>query len=188
MKTLIINGSPRKNGDTMTLVNEMMKYIEGEVRVVHTYYSNIRPCTDCRYCWENDKCVIDDEMQEVYKYLEEADNVVLASPLYFSELTGQLLSFASRLQLFFAARFIRKDTTFKLKKKKGVLIISAGGSTKNYEHCFNTANIIFKEMNAELIGTVSTVHTDRIQANEDIEALNKAKELALKLNNEYNKD
>lgn len=183
MKTLIINGSPRKNGDTITLVNEMMKYIEGEVRVVHTYYSNIRPCTDCRYCWENDKCVIDDEMQEVYKYLEEADNVVLASPLYFSELTGQLLSFASRLQLFFAARFIRKDTTFQLKKKKGVLIISAGGSTKNYEHCYNTANIIFKEMNAELIGTVSTIQTDKVPAKEDSEALIEAMELAQRLNN-----
>ncbi|WP_169717969.1 hypothetical protein SPSIL_030240 [Sporomusa silvacetica DSM 10669] len=43
MKTLIINGSPRKNGHAMTLVNEMTKYLNGEVRIIHTYYDDISP-------------------------------------------------------------------------------------------------------------------------------------------------
>jgi len=48
MKTLIINGSPRKNGDSMSIANEMIKYLEGEIKVVQTYYDNISPCLDCR--------------------------------------------------------------------------------------------------------------------------------------------
>ena len=183
VKTLIINGSPRKNGDTMTLVNEMIKYLEGEVKIINTYYDNISPCVDCRYCWNNNRCAIDDEMQEVYKFINEADNIVLASPIYFSELTGQLLSFASRLQLFYASKYIRKDKEFKLKNKRGVLVLAGGGGdTKGIECAGKTAEIIFKQMNAELIGTISTLHTDHVSAKDDIEAMNKAKEFALKLN------
>jgi multimeric flavodoxin WrbA len=181
MKTLIINGSPRKNGDSMTLINEMTKYLNGEVKFVHTYYDNISPCIDCRYCWKNDGCSINDEMQEVYKLLDEVDNVILASPLYFSELTGKLLSFASRLQYFYVSRRIRKDTNFKLKKKNGVLIITGGGD-KLTEPAITTANFIFGQINTKSIGTVLSLKTNDIPAKDDIEALSKARDLALRLN------
>jgi multimeric flavodoxin WrbA len=166
----------------MTLVNEMVKYLEGEVRIVNTYYDDISPCVDCRYCWNNRGCCINDGMQEVYKLLNEVDNVILASPLYFSELSGQLLSFASRLQLFYVSRCIRKDKAFSQKKKNGVLIISAGGDTKDYKPSLRTGNIIFKQMNTASIGSVYTINTNNIPAKEDKEALLKARELAVKLN------
>lgn len=98
MKTLIFNGSPRKNGDTMGLINEFIKELDGEYKIVNAYYCDIKPCIDCRYCWKNDGCCQQDEMQEVYKYIEECDNILIASPIYFSELTGPLLSVMSRLQ------------------------------------------------------------------------------------------
>lgn len=181
MKTLIISGSPRKSGDSMTLVNEMLKYLDGEVRIVQAYHDNISPCMDCRYCWNNTGCCIDDGMQEVYKLLNEVDNIIIASPLYFSELTGELLSFFSRLQCFFLARCIRKDPDFKLKKKNGALIITGGGDGSP-EPAIRRANIIFRHINTEPIGAVLSLHTNDIPAKEDIEALGKARELALKLN------
>lgn len=184
MKTLIINGSPRKNGDSMTLVNQMIKYLDGEVEIVHAYYDNIKACTDCRYCWKNEGCAIKDKMQEVYKLLDEVDNVIVASPLYFSELTGELLSFASRLQCFYTRRCIRKDTNFKLKRKKAVLIITGGGDG-GPEPAIDRAKIIFRLMNAELIGSVFSLHTDDIPAKEDEDAMQKAQELAIKLNELY---
>lgn len=186
MKTLIINGSPRKNGDTITLVSEMIKYLEGEVKIIDTYYENISPCVDCRYCWHNNGCAISDEMQEIYKLINEADNIVLASPIYFSELTGPLLSFASRLQLFYASKHIRKDKEFKLKDKNGVLILAGGGGdTKGIECAGKTADIIFKQMNARLIDSICTLHTDDVSAKDDADAMNKARVIALKLNGLY---
>ncbi len=181
MKTLIINGSPRKNGDSMTIVNEMIKYLKGEIKIVDTYFDNISPCIDCRYCWENDGCSINDEMQEVYKLLDEVDNIILASPLYFSELTGKLLSFASRLQYFFVLRCIRKDTKFNLKRKNAVLVITGGGDG-NPESAIKRASIIFRHINAESIGSILSLATNHIPAKEDVEALRKARELALTLN------
>ncbi|MDF2841102.1 MAG: acetyltransferase [Clostridia bacterium] len=185
MKTLIINGSPRKNGDSMTLVHEMMKHLQGEVTIIHTYDADIKPCTDCRYCWQNNGCSIKDGMQEVYRLLNEVDNVILSSPIYFSELTGELLSFASRLQLFYVSKRIRKDNDFNIKKKNGAVVISAGGDTKNLECANRRADIIFKHMNTTSIGSTCTLNTNEIPAKEDYEAMIMARELALKLNELY---
>lgn len=88
MRTLIFNGSPRKNGGTSKLVKELKDHISGEVDVIDSYRTDISPCVDCRYCWTNDQCSINDEMQTVYRLIDEADNIIIASPIYFGELTG----------------------------------------------------------------------------------------------------
>ena len=127
MKTLIINGSPRKNGTTSTLVKALAERLSGEIRIVETYRSNISPCVDCRYCWKNDGCAINDEMQYLYKYIIDADNIIIASPIYFAELTGSLLQWASRLQYFWTAKNFRKTDILSGKKRKGAVILSDGG-------------------------------------------------------------
>ena len=191
METLIFNGSPRKNGDSMTLVNEIIKYLDGKVEIVHTYdvglshgsSRGISPCIDCRYCWNKPECCIDDGMQEIYRRLNEVDNVIIASPIYFSELTGPLLSFASRFQLYWVAKHIRRDKEFNLKKKNGALVISAGTDSNNLEErALKTAKHIFSLINTTSIGMACTMHTNNLPAGDDSEALRKARELALKLN------
>ena len=165
----------------MTLVNEMIKYIDGDIKIIHAYYDNISPCVDCRFCWNNEGCCIYDDMQEVYKLLDEVDNVIISSPLYFSQLTGKLLSFASRLQTFFVRRCIKKDSGFKHKKKNGVLIITGGGDGSP-NPAVASANIIFRHINANLIGTIFSLETNDIPAKENVEAMSRAKEISLHLN------
>ena len=58
LKTLIINGSPRINGDTASLLDVVKENIEGEYKVVDAYRCSISPCLDCRFCWENNGCAI----------------------------------------------------------------------------------------------------------------------------------
>ena len=118
MKTLIINGSPRINGDTASLLEIIKANIDGEYRIIDSYRCSISPCLDCRFCWENNGCVINDEMQEIYGYIQVCDNILIASPIYFSELTGKLLDVGSRLQTYFCARFFRKEEPI-AKIKKG---------------------------------------------------------------------
>ena len=83
MKTLILNGSPRANGDTSSLVEKLINALEGDSYIANAYRCNISPCIDCRYCWENDACKICDEMQEVYSYIQICDNIVIVSPFIF---------------------------------------------------------------------------------------------------------
>ena len=181
MKTLIFSGTPRKNGGTMVLIGEFLKHLKGEYKMVEAYYCNIRPCIDCRFCWKNEGCSIDDEMQEVYDYIQESDNILIASPLYFSELTGQLLAMTSRLQTYFCSRYFRKIKPI-LKAKKGGVIIVGGGDGK-IEKAYNTACTLLCHMNARNIAPVVYSHnTNNIPAKSDKNAMESSRNLALFFN------
>ena len=92
MKTLILNGSPRKNGDTAQLLELAKAQLQGTYHVVSAYTADIHPCIDCRHCQKQFDCIFADEMEAVYTYLKDCDRILLASPIYFSELTGSLLN------------------------------------------------------------------------------------------------
>lgn len=183
MKTLILNGSPRKNGDTMTLIKELMAHINGEVKLVHAYDSNIKPCVDCRYCKKNRGCVQKDGMQEIYDYVEACDNIVIASPIYFATLTAPLLSLASRFQTYFYSIYLRKEKVFDKEKKGGIIL--TGGGTGGLKNATLTAKILAHELNAKnLAPLVTSTKTDTLPCKEDAKALEKARELAYFLNEE----
>ena len=118
MKTLIFNGSPRKKGETKKLIQELSQELGGEIKVVDAYTANIRPCVDCRWCFTREGCAVKDEMQEVFSYIQECDHIVIASPIYFEELTGMLLAILSRLQTYFSARYLRKEDPVPRKKQE----------------------------------------------------------------------
>lgn len=80
MKTLILNGSPHKKGDTAALTGALQGLLPGEVREVFSYFAQAGPCVDCRRCWKTEGCALHDGMDEIYAFLRQADNVVIASP------------------------------------------------------------------------------------------------------------
>lgn len=166
MKTLILNGSPRINGDTMSLINRITEKISGEYRIVNAYWCGISPCIDCRYCRKNNGCTINDEMQDIYNYIQECDNILIASPLYFSELTGKLLDVGSRLQTYFSARFFRNEEPI-AKSKKGAVIL-VGGGDGHIDTAYNTACTLLHHMNCHNIHEAVYSHnTDKKPATED---------------------
>ena len=170
MKTLIFNGSPRKKGETVSLINRLMELMDGEFKVVDAYRSNISPCLDCRYCWKQPGCAIDDEMQEVYHYIEECDNIVIASPIYFSELTGKILDVASRLQTYFCAGYFRKEE-LNIKPKKGAVILVGGGDGR-IEKPYETACTLLHHMNCrDIHEVVCSFNTNVVPALQDKEAV-----------------
>lgn len=163
MKTLIFNGSPRKMGDTVSLINILRDRLHGEVKIVDCYRVDVAPCIDCRNCRGSLMCPIDDDMQEIYRYIEDCDNIVIASPIYYSELTGRLLDAASRLQMYFSARFFRNETPH-IKPKKGAVIL-VGGGNGNPQKAFDTAVCILHTVNAcDIHPLVCSHNTDNIPA------------------------
>lgn len=182
MKTLIINGSPKKNGDTSALIEEFAKHLCGEVKTL-SYLSNISPCNDCRYCWSNKGCSIDDEMQEIYPFLEECDNVVLASPIWFSSLSGPLLNIASRIQTLFAAEYFRKEHKDINQKKNGVILIVGAERGTEVIPTKNALTIMkFMNVRRPCVATIYSLDTNNVPAGKDDAALKNAREAALLLN------
>lgn len=183
MKTLIWNGSPRKNGDTAFLVHELARQLRGDVKILDVYSRGIAPCVDCRYCCREPGCAQKDGMQSVYREIAACDAVVIASPIYFSELTGPLLSAASRLQMFYAARrFLHCELL--PKKKKGAIILCGGGDG-SAEIAKTTAETLLAEMNAECVGFVASLNTDAISSRSDAQARRGIREMAALLNAEH---
>lgn len=100
MKVLIINGSPRVNGNTSVAVREMEKVFaeEGvETEVVQVGNKDIRGCIACGYCRENGKCVFNDVVNELAPKFEEADGLVVASPVYYASANASLIACLTRL-------------------------------------------------------------------------------------------
>lgn len=88
MKTLILNGSPRQDGDTAALIRELISHLHGECKIFDCYNSSIASCTDCSCCREQLYCPNEDAMQDIYGYLSECENLILASPIHYAELSA----------------------------------------------------------------------------------------------------
>lgn len=149
VKTLIINGSPRPNGHCAAVTGYIKK--QG-CAVINCCFENIAHCTGCDACADG-RCVIDDKMRDIYPLIEAADNVIFVSPLYFSMLTGGLLTFASRWQYFY-------HNPCKA-PKKGAVILLGGGSTKDVSKAFSTAKIIMRYAGVNDPHCIGFVGTDK---------------------------
>lgn len=181
MNTLIINGSPRKNGDTAFLLNELRKNIDGEVKSIDTYSIKVSPCVDCRFCWENESCSIDDEMNDIFNYIDNSDNIIIASPIYFSELTGSLLNLGSRLQYLWVSKNIRNAQALRKKTRNGFIILVGGGDGK-IDKALSTAKCLLAHMGAVLIDAVISHNTNNIPAKEDSTAILGIQRIAGRIN------
>ena len=176
MKTLIINGSPRPDGNTVTLLRELKKHLPGEVVEVSAFYSNIAPCVDCRGCWKTAKCVVDDGMQVIYE--DDFDNVVVASAVYYGTLPGSVLSLMSRLQPWHAATYFIGEPLVQ-RPKKAAAILTAGGKG-NQERAFHHLRALFRMLNAGGFEEhlVCSPNTDTVPASQDLQAMAQVRALA----------
>ena len=137
MNILVLNGSPRPNGNTAAMVSA---FSEGaaenghQVTVVNVCQKRIAECLACEYCHTkgNGKCVQNDDMQEIYPVLEEAEMIVLASPVYYHSFTGQLQCAVNRIYALDKPKNL----------KKAALVLSSGsddvygGAIYEYQNSF----------------------------------------------------
>ncbi len=177
MKTLILNGSPRKGGDTAALVKVVKEHLQGEVLEIFAFDGAIRPCTDCRYCRTHQGCAIRDGGAALLERIAKSDCILIASPVWFGTLPGELLSMLSRLQSQFSAEFFRHEEKLGA-PKKGAILLAAGGAG-GAEGAIQTATILLKQMDAaEIFPPVCSLKTDRLPASKDEAALEGAKKIA----------
>ncbi|MCM1162113.1 MAG: flavodoxin family protein [Roseburia sp.] len=103
MKIIIINGSPRKKGATAKILYRMQKVLskhkDMQVEIVHLADLTIGYCKGCGLCFQNGTCMIEDDGEKLVKKLQEADGVILGSPTYASNVSGQMKVFIDRAHL-----------------------------------------------------------------------------------------
>lgn len=129
MNILILNGSPRKNGNTSFAVEEMKKVFESEgfsVSVEQVCDKPISGCVACLSCMKTGKCAIDDDVNRVAALFEKADGVILASPVYFASANGAFTAFLDRL--FYSTRFDKR-----MKVGASVAVARRSGTTATFD-------------------------------------------------------
>ena len=129
MKVLLINGSPKSNGNTALALNEMVQVFEKEgieAEVYHIGNQAIRGCIGCGSCHKNGKCVFDDCVNEVAAKLAEADGLVVGSPVYYASANSSLTALLDRL--FFSCHC---DLTMKV--GASVAVARRGGCSATFD-------------------------------------------------------
>ncbi len=128
-KVLILNGSPRANGNVALALHEMEKVFEEndvEYENILLGLKDIRGCIACERCREIGKCVFDDVVNEIAKKFKEADGIVIGSPVYYGSANGTLMCALQRL--FYSSNF---DKSMKV----GASVVSArrSGCTATFD-------------------------------------------------------
>ena len=141
-KILILNGSPRKNGKTASLINAFKEGAESVGNEVNNLYLNsmdINGCLACEHCSQNGgECVQKDDMEKVTEAFEWADVVVFASPMFWGTITGQLKVIIDRLYA------EMNKLGFPNFKKETAFIMTARGD--NYQFALDFYNIFVNMM------------------------------------------
>ena len=129
MKVLILNGSPRINGNTTIAINEMVKIFEQEgveTEVVQIGNQDIRGCIACGTCAERGQCVFDDAVNQLAEKFKKADGLVAASPVYYASANATLVACMDRL--FYSTPF---DKTMKV--GASVVVARRGGCSASFD-------------------------------------------------------
>lgn len=129
MKVIAINGSPRKNANTATLLRKALEGASSqgaETELINLYDFNYKGCISCFACKRiggksYGKCAINDDLTPIFKKIEEADALIFGSPIYFGDTTGAIRSFMERLMFPYAVYEENYPSLFKKKISTGFI-------------------------------------------------------------------
>ena len=164
------------------MIDIFVENIDGDVEIINSYEENISPCIDCRYCWENRGCSIKDDMQEIYNKIDKADNIIIASPVYFHTVSGPLKIIIDRCQVYWAG-VLRGDKLDVGSKKGGILLC---GGAPEFDKQFTAAEItlegLLKDFGARCLGIVTASNTDDENVKDNADVITEIKELSKAFN------
>lgn len=129
MKVLLINGSPKKDGNTALALSEMVSVFEKEgveAEIYHIGTQAVRGCIACGGCHKAGKCVFDDAVNEVAAKLQEADGLVVGSPVYYASANSSLTALLDRL-------FFSNHSDLTMKVGASVAVARRGGCSSTFD-------------------------------------------------------
>jgi multimeric flavodoxin WrbA len=157
LKVLGIAGSPRRGGNTDLLLAEVMKGATSkgaEVKNIILRDLTIAPCKHCDACLKTGKCRIQDDMQMIYSQMEDADRIVLASPIQFMTVTAHMKAMIDRCQCLWARKYVLKIPPLSTERERKGIFVSVGGrgAANLFEPALVTIKAFFGTLNITYAG------------------------------------
>lgn len=154
MKKLVaFIGSPRKDGNTATVVKELIRGAQDagtETTIFNLYDMNIKPCQGCFDCRKTGYCVMQDDLQKMFKHIVDSDVVVFGSPVYLCQVTAQMKMLWDRLCGLF-------DENFRLRyAAKSVIMVYSQGSPNadSWQTSFKSNEETLKEFGLNVVDSI----------------------------------
>ena len=158
MKVLGIYGSPRKGGNSDLLLDAVLNAAReagAETKAVYARDLKMSGCRECGGCDKTGKCVVKDDMQEVYPLLKEADAIVAAGPIFFYNFPAQLKALIDRTQAMWSDRLLKKGQGPSIPYESGIGYGIGVGATRGknlFEGCELTCKYFYDAMDMEYGG------------------------------------
>ncbi len=157
MRVLGIAGSPRRGGNTDLLLAEVLKGAasEGaEVKTIALRELSIAFCEHCDTCLESGECKFDDDMQLVRREMEQADRIVLASPIFFMGVTAQMKTMIDRCQALWVRKYRLNMPPLGGRRQRQGLFVSVGGRKSGglFEPAIATVRSLFITLDIDYVG------------------------------------
>ncbi len=168
MKMLVVLGSPRKGGNGEALARKVAIAVEergNTVEYIRLNDLNLRPCQGCGGCDKTGICVVKDDMTPIFQAVDEADRILLVSPVYFYGLSAQCKIFGDRFQARWARRYLLKERFRETDGRKGYLLSTAATKgPKIFDCSILTARYIYDAMDVEYGGELLVKGVDKRKA------------------------
>lgn len=146
MHLLIALGSPRKNGNSETLAQSVAEGFAtsgGTVSYLRLNELKITPCQACGGCAKSGVCILKDDMSPLYDLIDQADRLLLVSPVYFYALSAQVKLFGDRFQARWSRKYLLKERFRATEGRKGYLLATAATKgVRLFEACELSARYI----------------------------------------------
>ncbi|MCM2465199.1 flavodoxin family protein [Methanoculleus oceani] len=168
VRVLGISGSPRRHGNTETLLDAVLEGAReagADVEKVVLRPLDYASCRGCNACHKTGVCVIKDDLTEVFEKIAAADVLVVASPIYSMGITAEAKGLIDRAQYLWARKFIKKDlyyTTDHIRRHKGIFVSTAGLGWENvFDAAFPALTAFFNTTGFEYWDNVIANDMDR---------------------------
>jgi len=128
-----LSGSPRRHANSESLLDEALRGAEETgaqtEKLIASRFRKLLPCVNCGHCRKTGRCIVDDEMQEIYPKLEAADGLIVASPVYFMNVSAFLKILIDRCQCYWSRKYVLREPLFPdspRRIRKGLFLSTAG--------------------------------------------------------------
>jgi len=151
-------GSPRICGNTDLLLDAALEGAAatgGDVEKVVLARLNLRGCRECERCFPNGRCVLKDDMQPIYRLLDELDVMIIASPIFFSGLTAQMKMMIDRCQCLWAGKYLLGKPIGGGRKRVGAFLSVGGRDNLSFKGAVSVAKAFFLSVDVEYVGELT---------------------------------
>lgn len=185
IKVVGISGSPRKGGNTDILLDKALEGAReagGEVLKIRLNDLSMKGCQECGSCQTTGKCVLDDDMQKLYRLFEELDVLIIASPIFFSGLSSQTKMMIDRCQSIWARKYRLNNPMATDGKRQGAFLSVGGMKKSDFSGAISTIKVFFTSIDVRYMGELTFPGIDsKGEINDHPTALDEARTFGKKL-------